>query len=174
MGITTMVSNNSGNARGLPQNLASSGGSSHTSGRTGLHNEPRGTAVSGMAHIRESFETRGISSEASALLLASWRPKTQSNYDSLFSKWSRWCSQRNRNPIEGPVEDVANFLAELFKEGYLYRSLNSYRSAISALHSKVDGHSIGQHPLITRMLKGVFNERPPVARYSAFWDVGVV
>ena len=76
--------------------------------------------------------------------------------------------------IEIPIEDVENFLADLFKEGYLYRSLNSYRSAISALHSKVDGYSIGQHPLITRMLKGVFNERPPVAKYSAFWDVGVV
>ena len=174
MGITTMVSDNSGNARGLSQNLASGGRPSHTSSRTGIHHEPRGTGVSGMARIRESFESRGISSEASALLLASWRPKTQSNYDSLFSKWSCWCSQRNRNPIEGPVEDVANFLADLFKEGYLYRSLNSYRSAISALHSKVDGYSIGQHPLITRMLKGVFNERPPVARYSAFWDVGVV
>ena len=109
-----------------------------------------------------------------SVLLASWRPKTQSNYDSLFSKWSRWCSQRNRNPVEGPVEDVANFLADLFKEGYLYRSLNSYRSAISALYSKVDGYSVGQHPLITRMLKGVFNERPPVAKYSAFWDVGMV
>ena len=24
------------------------------------------------------------------------------------------------------------------------------------------------------MLKGVFNERPPVAKYSAFWDVGMV
>jgi len=24
------------------------------------------------------------------------------------------------------------------------------------------------------MLKGVFNERPPLARYSAFWDVGIV
>ena len=72
------------------------------------------------------------------------------------------------------MEDVANFLADLFKEGYLYRSLNSYRSAISALHSKVDSYSVGQHPLLTRMLKGVFNERPPVAKYSALWDVGVV
>ena len=72
------------------------------------------------------------------------------------------------------MEDVANFLAGLFKEGYPYQSLNSYRSAISVLHSKVDGYSIGQHPLITRMLKGVFNERLPVAKYSAFWDVGMI
>ena len=168
--IATLVSNNSGNARGLPQNPTSKGGSSRTPSWPGIHNESRCT----MARIRESFESRGVSSQASALLLASWRPKTQSNYDSLFLKWSCWCSQRDRNPIEGPVEDVANFLAGLFKEGYPYQSLNSYRSAISVLHSKVDGYSIGQHPLITRTLKGVFNERPPVAKYSAFWDVGVV
>ena len=113
VGIATMVSNDSWNARGLPQNSTSEGGSSHPTSRSGIHNEPRSTIVSGMAHIWESFESRGISSEASALLLASWRPKTQSNYDSLFSKWSRWCSQRNRNLTEGPVEDVANFLADL-------------------------------------------------------------
>ena len=170
MGITTMVSNNSGNARELSQNTTTKGWSSHTPSGSGIHNESRCTGVNGMAHIREPFESRGISSEASALLLTSWRPKTQSNYDSLFSKWSRWCLQRNKNPIEGPVEDVANILADLFKEGYLYWSLNS---AISELYSKVDGYSIGQHPLVTRMLKGVFNERLPVAKYLAFWDVGV-
>ena len=74
----------------------------------------------------------------------------------------------------GPVEDIIILLAQLFKEGYQYRSLNSYRSAISAVHSKVDGQSVGQHPLITRMLKGVYNERPPLARYSTFWNVRVV
>ena len=38
----------------------------------------------------------------------------------------------------------------------------------------MDGQSVGQHPLVTRMLKGVYNEIPPLARYSTFWDVGVV
>ena len=72
------------------------------------------------------------------------------------------------------VEDIINFLAELFKDGCLYQSLNSYRSTISAIHSRVDGQSIGQHCLLTSMLKGAFNERPPLARYSTFWDVGIV
>jgi len=92
LGITTVVPNDSGNVRGLSQNFTCEGRSSDTPARTGIHNEPRSTGVSGMAHIRESFESQGISSEASALLLASWRPKTQSNYDLLFSKWSRWCA----------------------------------------------------------------------------------
>ena len=29
------------------------------------------------------------------------------------------------------------------------------------------------HPAVTRLLKGVFNARPPLPRYSAFWDVHV-
>ena len=85
-----------------------------------------------------------------------------------------WCQQRDRNPTAGPIEDIVNFLAYLFNKGYQYRSLNSYHSAISAVHAEVDGYTVGQHPLVTRMLKGAFNERPPLPRYSTFWEVGVV
>ena len=127
-----------------------------------------------MAHLRKSFSLRGIFEQASDLLLTSWRGKTNTSYNSLFAKWASCCEQRNRNPTTGPVEDVVNFLAELFAEGYQYRSLNAYRSAISSIHQKVDGQNIGQHPLVCRLLKGSFNQKPPTPRYSHFWDVGVV
>ena len=68
--------------------------------------------------------------------------------------------ERNRDPIRGPIGDVANFLSELFQKGYQYRSLNTYHSVISSVHEKVDGELVGQHPLISRLLKGPFNERP--------------
>ena len=35
----------------------------------------------------------------------------------------------------------------------------------------IDGASIGQHPLVTRLLKGAFQTRPPMPRY---WDVSMV
>ena len=52
-------------------------------------------------------------------------------------------------PISGPVSEVVNFLADLFKQGYQYRSLNAYRSAISSVHDRVEGVAVGQHPLCT-------------------------
>ena len=85
-----------------------------------------------------------------------------------------WCQPRNRNPFEGPVSDVVNFLAELYSQGYQYRYLNSYRSAISSIHSKVEGHPVGEHPLVSRILKGAYNSRPPLPCYNTFWDVGLV
>ena len=147
---------------------------SGSSDRARIYNESGGIKISCMAHIQKSFTSRGISTEATDLLLASWKPKPKPSYDSLFAKWSCWCIKRNRDPTMGPVEDIINFLAELFKDRYQYQSLNSYRSAISAIHSKVDGQPVSQYPLVTRMLQGVYNERHSLARYSTFWDVGVV
>ena len=88
----------------------------------------------------------------------------------MFTKWASWCSERDSDPVLLDVSEVMNFLAHLFEEGYQYRSLNAYRSAISSVHDRVDGISVGQHPLVARVLKGAFNERPPQPRYSHTWD----
>ena len=112
-----------------------------------------------------------LSNAATDLVLSSWRDKSTRSYNSSFSKWARWCAERERNPISGPISNVANFLADLFEEGYQYRSINVYRSSISTTHDKVDGYSVGQHPTVTRLMRGVFNKRPPLSKYSYTWDV---
>ena len=171
---SSMVSSTPVPASGLPMPLASQG----VYNPTGTHSPTtrqgtRGTAGR-MAYIRRSCEERELSKGATDLLMASWRSKSQSNYNSLFHKWECWCNERERNPISGPVTDVINFLAELYEAGYSYRSLNSYRSAISSTHEKVDDHLVGQHPLVTRVLKGAFNSKPPKPRYSSTWKVSQV
>ena len=129
------------------------------------HNAPTGH----VEHLRERLGEQGLSGQATDLILKSWR--TKKTYDSLFGRWNRWCVERGSDPFSGPVSAVANFLASLFQDGYQYNSVNAYRSAISSVHEKVDGVPVGQHPVITRLIKGVFNERPPVPRYCNTWDV---
>ena len=41
-------------------------------------------------------------------------------------------------------------------------------------HPDVNSHPVGSHPLLSRLLKGMFNSRPPAPRYSASWDVSRV
>ena len=101
-------------------------------------------------------------------MLASWKPKTNSKYRSSFARWAGWHKQRSRNPLNGPVSNVVNFLDELFSKGYQYQSLNSYRSVISSAYERIDGISVGQHPLVTHVLKGAYQSRPPLPHYSAF------
>ncbi len=131
-------------------------------------------SASRLAHIREKCRDHKLSEKASSLILGSWREKTNKSYNSLFGRWHSWCSRRGADPFSGPVTDVANFLAELFTEGYKYNSLNAYRSAISSAHEKVEGYEVGHHPLITRLIKGVFNTRPPLPKYTSTWNVQTV
>ena len=107
-------------------------------------------------------------------MLSSWREKSAKSYDSQFQRWLGWCRARGADPISCPIGEVINFLADLFTQGYQYRSINAFRSAISSVHDKVDGCDVGQHPLVNRLLKGVFHQRPPQPRYTQTWDVGLV
>ena len=111
------------------------------------------TPASRVDYLRGRYRECQLSEEASKLLLASWREKSSKSYDSLFRKWLSWCNERNSDPVSGPIGEVVNFLADLFKKGYQYRSLNAYRSAISSVHDKADGYEVGQHPLVTRLLR---------------------
>eukprot|EP00117_Sycon_ciliatum_P000919 scpid47733/ scgid6802/ len=78
------------------------------------------------------------------------------------------------DPFSSYISAIVNFLASLFEDGYQYRSINNYRSAISSAHEKIDGYDVGQHTLVIRLLKGVFHQRPPQPRYSTTWDVSKV
>ena len=42
------------------------------------------------------------------------------------------------------------------------------------MHERVDGYSAGQHPLVLKLMKGVFNEQPPLPHYLCTWNVQTV
>lgn len=69
---------------------------------------------------------------------------------------------------------ILDFLHDLYTKPYRYSSLNTVRSAISALYSidKTDvGQNIGKHPLICRFLNSVFNVIPPTPKFQEVWPV---
>ena len=169
-----LVPNSIGGGGGLPPTTAISTRPGYTANGPGFSDEAGGPSTDRLAYLRQSYSSQGLSSEASSLMLASWREKTNSNYGSSFARWAGWCHQRGRDPLSGPIADVVNFLADLFSQGYQYQSLNCFRSAISSAHESVDGVSVGTHPAVARLLKGAFQTRPPMPRYSSFWDVGTV
>lgn len=55
-----------------------------------------------------------------------------------------------------------------------YRTVNVYRSALSAVLPLIDGHKAGCHPLVCQLLKGVFQLCSPQPRYATMWQVSKV
>ena len=114
-----------------------------------------------LASIDRSFQEKGFSCESRKLLSASWRQGTQKDLSGKFNKFSSWCSSREINPYSTSLTQVADFLTYLFDKGLQYRTIAGYRSMLSAILPHVDNVPVGQHPHIIRLLKGVFNSRPP-------------
>ena len=42
------------------------------------------------------------------------------------------------------------------------------------MHERVDGCTVFQHPLVTRLMKGFYNDQPPLPRYTCTWNVQTV
>lgn len=127
--------------------------------------------VSWVEAFGQHYKTTDLSAETRNVLLAARRQNTSSAYASAWSKWVCWCGQRKIDPLSAPIEVVLEFLTGQYKEGRAYRSINVYRSALSSVLPSVDSCKVGSHPLVSQLLKGIFNLRPPQPKYSHTWKV---
>ena len=74
------------------------------------------------------------------------------------------------------MSSALDFLTELVDEGAHYSTVNTARCALSSLLWTDDHKSgtFGNHPLVVRFMRGVYNLRPLLPRYSSTWDVSPV
>ena len=61
-------------------------------------------------------------------------------------------------------------MAELLEQGLGYSALNTARSALSQVLPAQAGVSFGELPLTKQFMKGVFQEKPSLPRYTVTWD----
>lgn len=128
-----------------------------------------------MAAIRQSLSHQKISKGVSSILLASWRKGTQKQYESAWRSFCGWCSERSCNPFSCSVKTILKYLSYLFyRKGFQYRTINVHRSAVSMTHLPINNCCVGEHPLVSRLMKGIANLRPPVPKYLKTWDVSIV
>ena len=126
--------------------------------------------------IRETLSNKGFSKQAIDIICASWTAGTEKQYKGVWDKWSDWCHKRQIELLQASVIQVVEFLTDCYHEGKEYSTINTYRSVLSTTLCSMndDRDSLGSHPLIARLLKGVYVLRPPTPRYSYTWDVSKV
>ena len=127
-----------------------------------------------MVTIDRQFKTKGFSKNTRKLLSASWRTGTQKDYKCKFRQFSSWCEKQKIDPYAATLAECANFLTYLFDKGLKYRTIAGYRSMLSTVLAPVEKFPVGQHPYIIRLLRGIFNTRPPVKRLLPEWDLLIV
>ena len=127
-----------------------------------------------MCDIRHSLKKKGISSVARDIISKSWRGSTSKQYEYTWRKWCFWCYKQKINSTSPTEIHVINFLAELFQNKKSYSCINTYKCAISQTLASIGFGNLTNSALIARFMKGIFNLRPPLPRYTFTWDVGKV
>ena len=77
------------------------------------------------------------------------------------------------DPNSPDIEVVIDFLSQLFEKGLGYSCINSARSALSTFIN-INNNPVGQHPLVVRLMKGIFNKRPSLPKNNITWDPEIV
>ena len=103
-------------------------------------------------------------------MINSWRPSTRKQYISHIQKWMKFANERKFNPSQIDYKILIEFLTSLYKQGLSYSSINSARSAISS----ISDNEIGSHHIVRRFMKGIFQSRPALPRYTTTWDPDIV
>ena len=130
--------------------------------------------ISGIDGLRAKLQKEGISREASNLIIKSRRSSSNSNYESAWGKWAGWCDESKIDPSCSNINQILEFLSQLFQNGLHYRTINNYRSAMPAFHDHIRGKPVGERPRICSLVAGVFNSKPPQPRYCFIWNVQTV
>ena len=134
----------------------------------------RDVATECLGHIRTEGSDNRVSGGVGHLLANSRKLGTRRGYDSAWKKFSGWCRGRKVDPFQCSVQHILEFLAALFQEGYSYSSIGNARSAISAYHGLIGDRPVGEHPEVTKLMKGASNLRPVCPKYCSTWDVDQV
>ncbi|XP_061170177.1 uncharacterized protein LOC133179433 [Saccostrea echinata] len=126
--------------------------------------------------IRRSIENHQLPENVTSIIMSSWRRGTTKQYRCYLNKWEIFCSRRNINSLHTSVNNVLIFLTELYETGIGYSAINTAKSALSNVVSLSGNDSVqlGNHALVKRFMKGIFNSRPSLPKYTQVWDVSLV
>ncbi|XP_044149929.1 uncharacterized protein LOC122938468 [Bufo gargarizans] len=175
LGVSSLVPDSPGTPGGCTSPTPGSDGS--PPGPSGCPTPPAGRrlpSTSGVPNLRTPGEVEGISEATRRLLDNAWAPGTRKSYRAAWGSWVGWCMGRDLDPVSASVTHLLQFLTSLFEAGKAYRTINLFRSAISSTHQGFDGVPAGQHPLVSRLLRGLRLARPPRPRFTDTWDVSLV
>ena len=166
-GSTAVVHCKSNQVTSNTQSLESTKHDYISSGSQGVQSEC-------MVAINRQLSANGFSQKVRNLLSASWRAGTQKDYSGKFKQFSSWCRGKQIDTYSASLTDCAEFLSFLFHKGLQYRTIAGYRSMLSSVLQPVNNIPVGQHPHIVRLIKGIFNSRPPTTKLLPEWELPLV
>ena len=128
------------------------------------------TSFTGSSFVRDSIKTLNLPAETAEIVMQSCRASTRGRYDSIMREWGTFCAERKIDSVCPTINDILAFFTHLYGQGKEYNTIVMMKSVLSSIIHVPGVGIISQYPLVKRLLKGVFNSRPPKSKYECIWD----
>jgi len=115
-----------------------------------------------------------LSHRSKNILEASIRNSTKNKYKVYWRKWDTFCSENQINETNVSIISVINFLSKLFEDKASYSVIKAAKAALTHKVSLPTLENLGDHPLLKKFMRGVFNLKPPKAKTGFIWDVKIL
>ena len=89
--------------------VATVGGAASSTTQPGAPSSEVQDEASRLGCVRKSLSDKGISSQATNLICASWTTGTEKQYQTVWKKWRGWCHERNVDSLQAHVSQVLIF-----------------------------------------------------------------
>ena len=91
-----------------------------------------------------------------------------------FKQWTTFSKTGPVDISSASIKDGIEVLLSLYKKGLGYSAINTARSMLSNILPVKEGIEFGKHPVVTRILKGIFRARPALPRYICIYGAEIV
>jgi hypothetical protein len=111
-----------------------------------------------------------ISDRSFGLVKAGWKQYSEERYEQAWQSFKDFLRPSSIPFHQASLKDVMDYLAHLFDRKLSWNTIGIHRSAISMTLAPINGVLVGEHPIVKRLMGGVFNKRPPRPEAPALWD----
>jgi hypothetical protein len=121
-------------------------------------------------NFRGYWGVDAISDRSFYLITAGWKQSSEDRYERAWQSFKNFLRSSSIPFHQASLRNVLDYLTHLYNCKLSWSTIGIHRSAISMTMAPIGGVRVGDHPLVKRLMSGVFNERPSCRAAPALWD----
>ena len=110
--------------------------------------------------FRRCWGVNAISDPSFYLIKVGWKRSSEDCYERAWQSFKNFLRPSSIPFHQVSLRDVMDYLTHLYNRRLSWSTIGIHRSAISMTMAPIHSVRVGDHPLIKRLMSGVFNERP--------------
>jgi hypothetical protein len=136
----------------------------------GASSIPGAALPSRLEDLRGSWGVDAVSDRSFRLIAAGWKRSLEDRYERAWQSFKTFLLTSSIALHQASLKTVLDYLTHLYNRGLSWSSIGIHKSTIFMTMAPIDVAKIGDHPLVKRLMSGIFNERPSHRANPALLD----